>query len=205
MYILTRSERLENSKDNRYLVRDTEMEKKYLDAGYQQYERNYTIKVQYREYIVVCPEFRKGAAEASPIVILPDFMIPGRPYPVYVYLFAIRLYSTRPDKGQRWAAAETRKQFGLTTFSHTTLGRAMKAFACTIEENALTTDLGVERISNAKVKPSGFPTVRATASIREKAAEFLSKRLVTMPVRRTVIDYCWLAREQFKEYGRFLL
>jgi hypothetical protein len=205
MYILARSERLENSKDNRYLVRDTEMEKKYLDAGYQQYERNYTIKEQYREYIVVCPEFRKDAAEASPIVILPDFLIPGRPYPVYVYLFAIRLYSTHPEKGQRWAAAETRKQYGLSTFAHTTLGRAMKAFVRNIEEDAPTTDGGAEGTSIAAAKPSGFPTVRATASIREKAAKFLHRRLAAVHIQRTAAVYNWLVKERFKECGRFLL
>jgi hypothetical protein len=38
------------------------------------------------------------------------------------------LYSENPTRGQRWAAAATRAKFKLKTFSHTTLGRAFKAF-----------------------------------------------------------------------------
>jgi hypothetical protein len=42
-----------------------------------------------------------------------------------VYLYALALYGSAPEKGQRWAAEETRKKFGLATFAHTTLGRAL--------------------------------------------------------------------------------
>jgi hypothetical protein len=53
---------------------------------------------------------------------------------VYIYLYAIDIYSSNPDIGQRKAAEATRKQFGLIHFAHTTLGRALKAFAHNLEE-----------------------------------------------------------------------
>jgi hypothetical protein len=138
MFILTRGGQLENSKNNIYRVEDAALEKHYRDAGYQRHERRYKIKESYKEYIVICLEYRNEAMRAEPVVILPEFLVPGRPYPVYVYLYAIDLYSGAPEKGQRWAAAETRERFGLTTFAHTTLGRALRAFVRGI--NALKPD-----------------------------------------------------------------
>lgn len=61
-------------------------------------------------------------------------MIPRRPYPVCVYLFAMNMYSANATMGQRAVAEATRKHFGLETFSHTTLGRAMKKLASLLEE-----------------------------------------------------------------------
>ena len=73
--------------------------------------------------------------------------MPGRPYPIYVYIYGIILYSTNLEMGQREAAEKTRKMFGLKTFSHTTLGRAMirlesriKAFEDTPESEGLSSN-----------------------------------------------------------------
>ena len=103
-----------------------DLEVLYRNAGYLRYERTYKIIYMHNDYLVVCPEFRSGEKGVEPIVIIPEFLIPGRPYQIEVYLFAIDIYSTFPEKGQRWAAKETRKRFKLKTFSHTTLGRALK-------------------------------------------------------------------------------
>jgi hypothetical protein len=47
------------------------LEKKYQNAGYQRYERLYKIKESYKEYIVVCLEFRNDALELE-LVAIPD-------------------------------------------------------------------------------------------------------------------------------------
>jgi len=75
------------------------------------------------EYEIICPKIRVNGIE---YLFIPKLLIPGRPYPIYVYLFGIALYSSNPKMGQREAAEKTRKRFDLATFSHTTLGRAMK-------------------------------------------------------------------------------
>ena len=74
-------------------------------------------------YETSCP---KRQVNGIGYLVIPKFIIPGRPFPIYVYLYGIILYSTNPKMGQREAAEKTRKRFGLETFSHTTLGRAMK-------------------------------------------------------------------------------
>lgn len=66
------------------------------------------------------------------VVILPAWLSPHRIYPIFVYLFAAAAYLCGGRKSFRKAAAMTRKRFGLATFSHTTLMRALKVLV-TIE------------------------------------------------------------------------
>ena len=221
MYILTQSEGFENPQNNIYQVQGTELEKQYLDAGYQRHERSYKIEYEYKEYAIICLEFRDDRKGSEPIVIIPEFLIPRRPYPVFIYLYAINLYSGTPEKGQRWAAAETRKQFGLASFAHTTLGRALKVFVCNIEKTTKASDDScVETLDNGKekseaqktnteqcdmVKKSVFPTVQSTEALRKRAAQFLSGML-TKPVKQQTIAICYeLVRKWFKEYRQFLI
>jgi hypothetical protein len=206
MFILTQAGWLQNSNDNIYLVQDTELEKQYMGLGYQRYERNYKIKEQHKEYTVICPEFRHDTKNAETIVIIPEFFLPARPYPVYVYLYAIDLYSNAPEKGQRQVAEETRKFFGLTTFAHTTLGRALKAFIQVICDCDTTPDgVSVETTVSEDAKPSGFPTVQATEKLRKQAADFLRGMLSRTELHQVVTTCRRLARKWFIKYGHFLL
>ena len=68
------------------------------------------------------------------MVIVPDYLILHRRYPVHVYIYAINEYCNGTSKSQREAAKKTREQFGLETFAHTTLGRACKRLCTTIDE-----------------------------------------------------------------------
>ena len=210
MLILAQCLQLENSKDNICLVQVPELEKQYLDAGYQRCERSYKIKYQRKEYTVICLEFRDDKNSAEPIVIIPEFLIPGRSYPVFVYLYAIALYSGSPEKGQRWAAEETRKYFGLDTFAHTTLGRALKVFVRNIEEATKASDnIHNETSSNDKEKneiqnsnagqsdthkESGFPTVKSTEALRKRAAQFLRSILAKLRLKPTRKRICRVGR-----------
>jgi hypothetical protein len=205
MFILTQSGQLENSKNNIFRVQDAALEKQYRNAGYQRYERLYKIKESYKEYIVVCLEFRNDALGLEPVVILPEFLVPRRHYPVYVYLYAIDLYCSAPEKGQRWAAGETRKRFGLNTFSHTTLGRALKALARSIGENIQIPDEAGAAASGATPKEAGFPTVQTTETYRKQAAQFLRGGLIQAQQRQVAFIGCELAREWFQKHRRFLL
>jgi ParB family chromosome partitioning protein len=60
------------------------------------------------------------------MLILPEYLLPGRPCPLEVYLFAINEYCGGRGVSQRHAAETARERFGLATFAHTTLGRALK-------------------------------------------------------------------------------
>ena len=204
MYILTRAELLENCQNNEYWVQDTELEKQYMEAGYHRYERSYNIKENYRENNVICPEFRNKAKEKEPIVITPEFVVPGRPYPAYVYLYAIELYSSSPEKGQRQVAEETRKKFRLTTFAHTTVGRALKAFTHIIAGNTTTPEESdAETISGDKKR--SFPSRQWTAKLRKRAAEFLYEITGLTGRRQIVTACCKVVRKWFKKNRCFLL
>jgi len=210
MYILTRAEPLENCKGNIYRVHDAEVERQYLDAGYQVYERSYKLKSQNKDYIVACPEFRKRKGGAPPVVLIPDFLVPGRQFPVYIYMYAIGLYTDMPEKGQRWAAEETRKRFGLASFAHTTLGRALKSFvrctggeAAAVEEEAAAAE--EEAAAPDGRKGAVFPKARQTEASRRQAASFLGGMPLWEGKRQFADASLGLARDFFVEYQRFLL
>jgi len=100
-------------------------------------------------------------------MVIPWFLIPGRPYPVQVYLFACELYSSVPEIGQRGAAKATRAKFKLDTFSHSTVSRSFKSFE-KAHKLALEKRFGEE----AKVFATEGPApIRAAASTDIKAAE----------------------------------
>jgi hypothetical protein len=203
MIILTHVDLLRNNKDSICQVQDTVLEDQYLSGGYERYERSYRIKEQYKEYTVICLEFRNDTDGAEPIVIIPEFLVPGRPYPLYVYLYAIDLYSSDPGRSQRSVAEEIRKFFGLATFAHTTLGRALKSFICVIDkcEKMPKDETAVEE----EAKSSGFPTVKATETLRKKAASFLRDILVRTGLQQVVSAFCEMAEKWFMKYGHFLL
>lgn len=225
MYILSQGEQLENSKDKNYLVRNRDLEKHYQEAGYQKRERVYKIKTQHKEYTVLCPEFWNDKDSSVPVVIIPEFIIPRRPYPVYVYLYGIDLYSNNPDMGQREAAETTRKRFGLSSFAHTTLGRALKAFVCNTEKaessgechNAAPGDTGKKgknqdassassnEQDGSEVNQSGFPTTQTTASWRKRAERILGSNINQAVTQQIIESYLTLVRGWFNHYSRLLL
>lgn len=89
-------------------------------------QHRYHIEYNRRELEIVCPRYI--FADGVHIVVIPWFLLPGRPYPVQVYLYACSLYSANPGIGQRGAAKATREKFKLETFSHSTVSRSFKAF-----------------------------------------------------------------------------
>ena len=201
MYILTQSGSLENIRDTVYQVHNADLERSYLESGYHQNERIYNLKAHHKEFVIVCPEFRKSGT--APIVLIPDFLIPGRPYPIYVYMYAIEIYSSSPEKGQRFAAEATRKQFGLTSFAHTTLGRALKSLIRSISEPV---DIQEEQVDIAHSTAVIFPTVHSTAVIRKEALSFLRKLSSSWAnLQEKLNAFCKLAKHHFIAHSRFLL
>ena len=136
------------------------------------------------------------------------------------------MYSIDTAGGQRKAAEATRKQFGLSSFAHTTLGRALKTFAHNIEEVEKTLEksnrvglkenekeieaqnvIAVENIFQEKtsVDRHSFPTRRSTEPLRYQASKLLSGKAIQV-CREQFIKLCYeLVRKWFREYQRFLL
>ena len=210
MYIITRSAPLENTNNTNYEIKSPEIEAAYRSAGYQRYERRYKLEYHHKDYIIVCPEYRDTANNRKPIVIIPEFLIPGRPYPVYIYLYAIDLYSSNPELGQRAAAEATRKHFGLATFAHTTLGRALKRFVQKAEETKSVSqtedhDDQSNGHKSSPMKEPVFPSVHTTATLRTKAVKILDIRISELGHFEATIFCNELVRRRFAEYQRFLL
>lgn len=67
-----------------------------------------------------------GVEDTPHMVILPEYLLPRKWYPIQVYLYAINEYCNDGNKSQRKAAKKAIKLFGLETFAHTTLGRNLK-------------------------------------------------------------------------------
>jgi hypothetical protein len=221
-YIVTPTGGFEKNEDKVYRVQASDLDTAYERAGYQQRERSYNIKYQHWDYTVICNEYRNDDIGGEPIVIIPEFLFPRRPYMAEVYLYAIDLYSATPEKGQRWAAEETRKKFNLPTFAHTTLGRALKTFVHNINEAENTSeDQGGEAGKeaeqlNAEAPENGgcgheivnrafFRTVGSTQALRKAAANVLGGRLAGGSLEK-ITEYSYdLVRAWFLRYRRLLL
>ena len=201
MYILTQTEPLENCKEKILHVQIAEdIEKRYLDAGYEKTGRIYKLTDKGKDYTIVCIEFRNDVKGSSPDIFVPEFYVLGRPYPIYVYLYSIDLYSRLPDMGQRQAAEETRGHFKLATFAHTTLGRALKAFV------RITSGAGSESTDKPRGdKPRGLPSTKSTVPMRRRAAEFLNGILSGATWRQAAAICCELARKWYRDNQVFLL
>lgn len=86
-------------------------------------KRIYRMIIHHREIQVECPVIMDGNHAVG--VILPAFKLPYRPYPCYVYLFAIALYLA--GDSMRKTAKKVRKKFGIPRFSHSTISRTWSA------------------------------------------------------------------------------
>lgn len=80
----------------------------------------YRLVLKFREIQVECPVILRDKHPVA--VYLPAFKLPYRPYPFFVYLFAVALYLT--GLSMRKAAIITGKKFGIPNFSHSTISRA---------------------------------------------------------------------------------
>ena len=92
-----------------------------------------------------------------------------------MYIYAITTYCLNPTMGQREAAKRTRERFGLKTYSHTTLGRAIKRIEKLIEENEEEPKAPEAPIEGGEAKTGTFPLTNQTKGRREKVASYLMK------------------------------
>lgn len=98
-----------------------------FEEGYIIKYHSRSIEYRHRVYDIQVPEIWRADAYDTPhMVILPEYLLPRKWYPIQIYLYAINEYCNGRSMSQRKAAEKAIKLFGLTTFAHTTLGRALK-------------------------------------------------------------------------------
>jgi len=175
------SHEIKNTKIN---VLAPEEVNEYRNNGFECREREYHLVLGRIEHEVICFEvWKKGDKEHG--LIIPAFLLPHRVYPTYVYAFAISLYSSNPQLSQRKVAEETRKEFDLETFAHTTVGRAMKALSETLTEKAETKNEIVAGVQLTGQNEEGtsvthkgrFPLVTDTNTRRETVKSFFYEKI----------------------------
>jgi len=142
------------------------------------------------------------------VIIIPWFLIPGRPFPIQVHLYACGLYSSTSTIGQRGAAESTRDKFHLEKFSHSTVSRSFRAFEQSRKqgleqrfgkelkvfgtkiENLVTAAVQLNRVAEKEDKKAEkdeasnnarcFPTAADTSVRRKEMALFLKEFLTAM-------------------------
>lgn len=142
-------------------------------------ERRYRIDMGRSEREIVCPEYTTGETDGTAVdnayIVLPWYFLHRRKYPVQIYIFAINLYSKNPKIGQRAVAAATRKEFGLSGFSHSTVCRTFKTLGLSVSKAAEMTPTAQPADKNNAIqdKQGRFPSVTDTASRRAAMSEFI--------------------------------
>lgn len=81
--------------------------------------RSYRLIVSHRQIQLDCPILAQKNRSVG--VLLPAYKLPYRPYPCFVYLYAIALCLI--GFSMRKAAKQTGKKFGIPQFSHSTISR----------------------------------------------------------------------------------
>jgi len=130
-------------------------------------------------------------------------LIPGRPYPVQVYLYACGLYCSEPAISQRTAAESTRKRFGLGTFSHSTVSRSFRSIenavkqslknkfgeegtvCCRESAKLIRTAVKIKKNEESSQREKRFPKSADTAARREAMHGFFPNRLLAAKRRET--------------------
>ena len=202
----------------------------FFDAAKKGCDYYYRIEYNGRKHDIVCPGYT--LKDGRYVVIIPWYLIPGRPYPIQVYLFASELYSSDPKLGQRGAAEATRIKFDLETFSHSTVCRSFKSIEDAQrlslehrfgEEAEIDHTKGITIIKSVpkastkgdKAENSGtdkkqhkdrrFPSVTDTADRRKALRGFLPKFKKNAKIIKIETAGCRFVKNWHKKSGRLLL
>lgn len=121
--------------------------------------RHYVLTMNYHDYQLLCPLFDVGQGQLA--LIWPSFKLPHRPYPCFVYIYAVALYLST-GKSMRDVASEVRKKFGLTTFSHSTISRALKKLILQADIlEGLTQDITQDSKTEKAMRRKGWDEIMA--------------------------------------------
>jgi len=156
-----------------------------------------THKYQQMEYMgrrvtIVYLKVRNPKTGVS-ISMIPWFMLPGRPFPVFVYIYSVWHYHKKGEKSLKESAAATGKLFGITSLNKSTVSRTIKAMENFIDvslideppgtdEQELPSDMDVLEYVQKILK--GYRTVE---SLEEEFAEKVKQLPVPVRCKEAVI------------------
>jgi hypothetical protein len=87
------------------------------------------------------------------VSLIPWFMVAGRPYPIFAYVYAIGHYQRAEQKSLEQSAAAVRKLFGIGSFHKSTVSRSISAMTEFINKSKLDRPMSIDDLR----KP-GYPT-----------------------------------------------
>jgi len=119
------------------------MVSRWEEMGFMVTYRSQKISYMHRSVAVIYPQISKPAANIK-ISLLPWFMLPSRPYPVFVYIYAVWHYHSAEKKSQKETAAATGKLFGIRSFNKSTVSRSIKIMENIIDLAGIDKPLAVD-------------------------------------------------------------
>jgi hypothetical protein len=84
------------------------------------------MEYMHRKVTITYPQVSNHAT-GTKVSLIPWFLLPERPYPIFIYIYAIWHYNNSGKKSQRLTAAATGKVFGVDSFNKSTVCRNIKA------------------------------------------------------------------------------
>jgi len=176
IHIITTNRRIKTTTKRVLDVLKKERKQQYRRENATIRKRAYHILCGRCVYEIICYLIQYSKEQnANKYLVIPEFLIPRRPYPIYVYLYAMVLYSSDPKMSQREAAEKTRKRFDLEKFSHTTLGRAMKKLEARIKEKENEPKQAGEAKESAQPGAKCFPSVELTRKRKDTVLGYLKE------------------------------
>jgi len=160
-------------------------------------KRTYRLVLNHREIQVECPVLMDGKSAVG--VILPAFKLPYRPYPCYVYLFAVALYLM--GDSMRKAALKVQKKFGIPRFSHSTVSRTWAILLA--KSDLLYSVQESDTPEKSLLEPSAFSERIVWSHEKKEAAHRLFKSLIHL--LNNPEDGMWLVYRYFVRYRRLLI
>ena len=133
--------------------------------GYEYKSQNQTVEYFHRRVSVRYLTVNNPRTNIS-VSLIPWFILPGRPYPVFVYAYAEWHYGKSEQKSMRLSARAAGKVFGVESFNKSTLSR--------IHNNKHIFNLNIDRAQDAG-EQSSLPD----ANTAEFVVELLENNLKT--------------------------
>jgi len=189
--------------------------------GYKYKKRFKQLQIDAKAYDIIFYVLHRGIQTG--VTIIPDLVSPHRPYPVYVYFFAISLYLLSPKMSMRKAARITGLCFEIAKFSASAICRVKKNLDSKIPElTALFVNIANEQLcdggGNGAETVSSEPVASQAAPFKLRLQKvfstpfiirfvnMLKNRMPTLSEKMQFAEYAGrCCRKYFILYGQLLI
>ena len=122
---------------------EQEIIKQCLLAGFRYTYRRQKLEYKFNVVTIIYIQIYNPNTGLN-ISLVPWFLLKDRPYPIFVYLYAILHYFNSEQKSMQRSAMVTSAIFGVIKFNKSTLCRSIKAMKCLISDFQMESPLSVE-------------------------------------------------------------